>query len=71
MVLFIAYHVLFDCGFYILATSRLYQNGILCHVGNVVCNYLSGKEPHRRVGVDRVIASGSLCCVMISTMGPE
>ena len=46
----------------------------LCPVCNladvivVVCTHLSGKEPHRQVGVGRVVESGSLGGVMISTL---
>ena len=28
----------------------------------------SGKKPHRQMGVDRVVTSGSLACVMVSTL---
>ena len=34
----------------------------------VVCTDLSGKEPHRQVGVGRVVASRSLSSVMVSTL---
>ena len=32
----------------------------------VICTDLSGREPHRQVGVVRVIATGSLSSVMVS-----
>ena len=31
---------------------------------------LSGKEPHRYVGMNRVIVLGNLDCVMVSTLVP-
>ena len=34
----------------------------------VVCNEFSGKEPHREVGVGRVVISRSLGGVMVSTL---
>ena len=34
----------------------------------VVCTDPSGKEPHREVGVGRMVTSGSLCGVMVSTL---
>ena len=34
----------------------------------VVCTDLSGKEPHRQVGVGREVTSGSLGGVMFSTL---
>ena len=34
----------------------------------VVCTHLSGKELHTQVGLDRVIASGSLGGVMVITL---
>ena len=34
----------------------------------VVCNDLSGKQPHRQVGVDRVVTLGSLSGEMVSTL---
>ena len=34
----------------------------------VVCTDLSAKEPHRQVGVDRVMISGSLGGVMVSVV---
>ena len=34
----------------------------------VVCVDLSGKEPHKQVGVDNVIASGRLARVMVGTL---
>ena len=37
----------------------------------VVCTGLSGKDSHRQVGVDGVIASGSLSNVTISALAPE
>ena len=32
------------------------------------CTDLSGKEPHRQVGLDRIITSGRLGGLMVSTM---
>ena len=37
-------------------------------VSVVVCTDLSGKEPHRQVGVGRVVTSGSLGGVMVSVV---
>ena len=37
-------------------------------VSVVVYSDLSGKEPHRQVGVGRVMTSGSLGGVMVSTL---
>ena len=37
-------------------------------VSVVVCTDLSGKEPHRQVGVSMVVTSGSLGGVMVSTL---
>ena len=34
----------------------------------LVCTDLSGKEPHRQVGMGRVMTSGSLGGVMLSTL---
>ena len=34
----------------------------------LVCTDLSSKEPHRQVSVDRIVTSGSLCGVMVSTL---
>ena len=36
--------------------------------GVVVCTDLSGKEPHRLLGMGRVVTSGILCGVMLSTL---
>ena len=37
-------------------------------VSVVVCTDLSGKEPHRQVGVGRVVTSGSLDGVVVSVV---
>ena len=37
----------------------------------VVCTNFSSKEPHRQVGLDRVVASGSLGSVMVTTLALE
>ena len=37
-------------------------------MSEVLCIDLSGKEPNRQVGVDRVVASGSLGDVMVSAL---
>ena len=37
-------------------------------VSVVVCTDLSGKEPHRLVGVGRVVTSGSLGGVMVGVI---
>ena len=34
----------------------------------VVCTDLSGKEPYKQIGMGRVVTSGSLCGVMVSTL---
>ena len=34
----------------------------------IVCTNLSGKEPYRQAGVDRIVTSGNLGGVMISTL---
>ena len=34
----------------------------------VVCTNLSGKEPHRQAGIGKVVTSGSLGDVMVSTL---
>ena len=43
--------------------DRVIKSGILG--GVVVCSGLSGKDPHRQVGVGRVAKSGSLGGVMV------
>ena len=40
-------------------------------VNVVVCTNLSGKELHRQVGVGRVLASGCLGGVMVSTLARD
>ena len=37
----------------------------------IICTELSGKEPHRHAGLDRVIASGSLGHVMVCLLASE
>ena len=37
-------------------------------VSATVCTDLSGKEPHRQVGVNRVVTSGSLGGVMVDVV---
>ena len=38
------------------------------HTVVVVCTHFSGKEPYRHVGMGRLVTSGSLCDVMVSTL---
>ena len=37
-------------------------------MSSLVCTDLSDEEPHRQVGLDRVMTSGSLAGIMISTL---
>ena len=49
--------------------SYIYIYIYITYINVVVCTQLSGKELHRQVhgGVERVVASGSLVSVMVSS----
>ena len=45
--------------------NNIYSSNVM---SAVVCTDLSGKEPHKEVDIDRVIASGSLGGVIVSSV---
>ena len=53
------------CMYVIVSIKKTYNSS---RTTAVVCTDLSGREPHRQVGMGRVVKSGRLCGVMVITL---